>query len=516
MNTRNNHSANALCTNDHGTSCSPICSSTSNTTVHMNVAILNQFPKGLMHAMRCMFSLLLVVSLAACGGGAASSGEEGHGEEEEGHGHGGHNEHLGESPEVTAAQFAAIDGQLGRVELKDLSTSLQATGFLKVPPQNIADVSAAVPATVREVLVQEGDQVRKGQMLVTIADQAITQLQRDYLDARARLTYATADLERQTELAKNNVSAQKTLQQATAEHAGLQAEVNADAQVLRLWGLDPEKLTADGIRSAIGVPSPIDGMVAHIAVNVGSRVGGEAPMVRVVNNSELHVDVFVYEQDITHVKKGQRIDLTLTNVPGRSYTAEVFAIGSAFESETKTLPVHAKITGDKSGLIDGMGVTAMIDIGNARVPAVPTQAIVSNDGQDYVFLHTEAEEGDGHGSESRSSAGGHAHAEAHDHAAEGTKHNDDEAHDHEKEEGHAHAGEDDHDHAKEGSAHSANEGHEHSGNMHFQRVAVKRGVTRDGFTAITFLQTVPPDAEVVVGGAYYLMAMMTNSGEHSH
>lgn len=441
--------------------------------------LLTSSPFSLPH----LLSLTLLLTLAACGGTGTCTDDhaaEGHGEEAHAH-----NEHLGESPKVSPEQFKAIDGELGRVELKDLATSLQATGFLKVPPQNIADVSAAVPATVREVLVQEGDQVRKGQTLVTIADQQIAQLQRDHLDSRARLTYARAELDRQTELARNNVNAQKTLQQATADHAALLAEVSASAQVLRLWGLDPDKLDADDIRATINVPSPIDGTVAHIAVNVGSRVGGEAPMVRVVNNSELHVDVFVYEQDIARVKKGQRIDLTLTNVPGRSYTAEVFAIGSAFESETKTLPVHAHITGDKTGLIDGMGVTAMIDLGNARLPAVPTAAVVNSDGLDYVFIHTE----DAHD---------HADADAHDHANEGSVHAD---------------GEEakDHDHA-----HADAEGHDHSGAMRFQRVQVKRGVSRDGWTAVTFLQPVPTDAEVVINGAYYLMAMMTNSGEHSH
>ncbi len=389
---------------------------------------------------------------------------------------------------VSPEQFKAIDGELGRVELRDLTSSLQATGFLKVPPQNIADVSAAVPATVREVLVQEGDQVRKGQTLVILADQQIAQLQRDHIDARARLTYAKAELERQTELARNNVNAQKTMQQATADHASLLADVKAGAQVLRLWGLDPDKLEADDIRATINVSSPIDGTVAHINVNVGSRVGGEAPMVRVVNNSELHVDVFVYEQDIARVKKGQRVDLALTNVPGRSYTAEIFAIGSAFQSETKTLPVHAHITGDKTGLIDGMGVTAMIDLGNEKLPAVPTAAVVNSNGLDYVFIHTEE-------------AHDHAEGEAHDHA-EG------EAHEHEHE-----AEEALHDHGHGTEPASA---HDHSGPMRFQRVQVKRGVSRDGWTGVTFLQPVPSDAEVVINGAYYLMAMMTNSGEHSH
>jgi cobalt-zinc-cadmium efflux system membrane fusion protein len=95
--------------------------------------------------------------------------------------------------------------------------------------------------------------------------------------------------------------------------------------------------------------SPIDGTVAHIAVNVGSKVTGDATMLRVVNNGKLHVDLFLYEQDIAKVKVGQKIDLSLTNLPGKNYTAKVFAIGSAFESETKTIPVHAEITGDKWG-----------------------------------------------------------------------------------------------------------------------------------------------------------------------
>lgn len=469
----------------------------------MNVTHLNLDLTG---PLRKLLGLLLVVTLAACGG-RTSTAEEGHVEE----GEHGHNEHLGESPEVSAVQFAAIDGKLGRVEMKDLATSLQANGFLKVPPQNMADVSAPVPGTVQSIPVKEGDRVRKGQALVSIADQAIAQLQRDYLDARARLTYAKAELERQTELAGSNVNARKTLQKATADHASLQADVNADAQILKLWGIDPERLTADDIRTSIALTSPIDGAVAEILVNVGSRVGDSAPVLRVVNNGELHVDLFIYESDIAKVKMGQQIDVVLTNVPGRSYTAEIFAIGSAFESETKALPVHAHITGNRTGLIHGMGVTAMIDVGNAKVPAVPSEAIVSSGGSDYVFLHTEAEQGDGHGDEH-----GHEHGEAHDHVAEGTVHAQDETHDHANEKGHVHASDDAHDHGKEDTEHAENEGHDHSGSMHFQRVQVKRGVTQGGYTAITFLQAVPADAEVVIGGAFYLMSMMTNSGEHSH
>jgi len=332
-----------------------------------------------------LFLLLLTIALAACGGGAASGEEEGHGHGEE-EGHGG-----GSTVTVSPQQFAAIEGKLGKVEMKDLTTALKAVGFLKVPPQNVADITVAMGGTVREVLVQEGDHVNKGQVLATVTDPSIIQLQRDYLDAKARLVYAETELERQTELARANVSAQKTLQPVTAEHASLRASVNAHAEQLRLINIDPEKLTANALRSAAGIVSPIDGTVAHIAVNVGSKVSNDATMFRVVNNSKLHVDLFLYEQDIASVKVGQTIDLSLTNLPGKNYTAVVFAIGSAFERETKTIPVHAEITGDKVGLIDGMGVTGRISVGNATTTAVLTEAIVNMEGKDYVFIRTEGE-----------------------------------------------------------------------------------------------------------------------------
>ena len=52
--------------------------------------------------------------------------------------------------------------------------------------------------------------------------------------------------------------------------------------------------------------------------------------------------------------------------------------------------------------------------------------------------------------------------------------------------------------------------------MTFQRVEVKRGATDGPYTAVTFLQAVPPNAEVAVGGAYYLIAMMNTSSGHEH
>jgi hypothetical protein len=169
----------------------------------------------------------------------------------------------------------------------------------------------------------------------------------------------------------------------------------------------------------------------------------------VVDNSRLHLDLFVFEQDLPKIKEGQTIDFSLTNLPGKSYSATIFSIGSAFENETKTIPLHAEITGNKEGLIEGMNVTGSVNIGRSLVPAIPSSAIASFSGNDYIFIAVQQNQ---------------------------------------KEE-------------KEGIK------------FVFRRIHIKKGITNAGYSEVTPLEEIPADAKVVISGAFYLMAMLTNTGE---
>ena len=120
-----------------------------------------------------------------------------------------------------------------------------------------------------------------------------------------------------------------------------------------------------------------------------------SPIAEIVNNSSLHLDIYVYEKDLVKVQPGQTIHFTLTNSPAKEYDARITSIGTAFEGDSKTVPVHADVTGDKSGLIDGMSVTAIISLDTKTTPSVPTASIVNDKGQDFIFIvsdeHTEKE-----------------------------------------------------------------------------------------------------------------------------
>ncbi len=216
-------------------------------------------------------------------------------------------------------------------------------------------------------------------------------------------------------------------------------------------------------------------------VNIGSYVDGNNTIAEIVDNSQLHLDLYVYEKDLAKLKEGQSIHFTLTNNPGKEYDADVYAISNTFEQNTKAIAIHAKVKGNKQGLIDGMSITALVSLENATLDAVPTDAIVSHEGQDYIFIVTDA----------------HTEEEHHDHGAEETaEHNHDE---------HGH------NHTKKEVAPKNEKG------TSFEKIPVRKGTTDVGYSEITLLKDIPKNSKIVTKGAFFILAKMSNKGEgHQH
>lgn len=415
----------------------------------------------------------------ACSGSAAS-GEK---KEEAGHEEAGHDEHENTTTvSLTTEQMKAVGLQLGGVEQKNLTSTLKANGYLRVPNQNKANATTLYGGVIKTLLVQPGSVLKAGQTVATISNPQIIPMQEEYLTLASRITLAELEYNRQKELNSGNAGALKNLQQAESELNTLRTRRASLRQQLQLMGIAPEKLTNDNLVTSLAVRSPLNGTVSNVMVKIGSYLDVNTPVAEIVDNSQLHLDLFVYEQDLPRLRNNQVIHFTLTNNPGKEYDAVIYSIGNAFEEDTKTIPVHAQVKGDKAGLIEGMGITAVVSLGKATVPAVPVDAIVTHEGQDFIFIQTDA----------------HREEEHHDEAETGHQQEEGEAHDHtEKEE----VGHDDH--AEEGPV--------------FEKIAVRRGTTDVGYAEITPLTELPKNVKVVVKGAFFLLAKMNNKGEgHAH
>jgi len=386
---------------------------------------------------------------------------------------------------LTEEQINATGITLGNIVQKNLTAIIKANGALRVPNNNKANATSLYGGVIKTLKVQLGDYVQKGQVIATIENPQFIQLQEEYLTLGSRILLAEQEMQRQKELNEGNAGATKNLQSATAELNSLRTRKASLQKQIQLMGINPNRVSTSNLQSALLVTSPVNGTVSKEFAKIGSYVDVSSPVVEIVDNGLLHLDLQVFERDLPLIKEGQIVNFVLTNNPSVTYTAKVFKIGSSFEDESKTIGVHCTVTGNKKGLIDGMNITGMISAENISAPAVPNEAIVEADGKFYIFVQTEK-------AAATSEAAGHDdHGHAHDEGEAEHQHSDE----------------------KEAAAHGRQQGKL----LNFEKIEVAKGVTDMGYTAITPVSELPQHVKVVTKGAFFINAKLSSGGhEHAH
>lgn len=266
-------------------------------------------------------------------------------------------EEFSNSVSLSPEQIKSIKIELGNIEKKQLTASLKANGILKVPNQNRATATASLGGVIKSILVQTGNEVREGQVIATISNNSFIIMQEEFINVSAKSVFAEQELARQKDLQQGNAGALKNLQSAESELKSLKARKSSLRKQLELIGFNTENITSDNIQSVANIKSPINGAISNVLVNIGSYVEANNPIAEIVDNDQLHLDLYVYEKDLAKLKVAQTIHFTLTNNPGKEYDADVFAISNTFEQSTKAIAVHATVKGNRQGLIDGMSIT---------------------------------------------------------------------------------------------------------------------------------------------------------------
>lgn len=331
---------------------------------------------------RMKYSIILfsaILLFASCESSDKPSGKE---QKEEEH-------HEEESSEVmlTDAQFKTAGISFGVVEMKQISGTFKANGVLDVPPQNKVSISVAMGGFLRKTELLEGKRVRKGELIAVIENQEYVQMQQDYLEAKSQLEYAKADYERQQELAKENINAQKTLQQSKASFQTLNAKVSGLKEKIKVSGISLFGVDNGNIQSAIKIYSPINGFVTEVKANIGKFVNSTDVLFEIVDTEHLHAELTVFEKDVPKLQIGQKVRFTLANETTER-TAKVYLIGREISND-RTVRIHCHIDKEDIHLLPGMYLKAVVETGQLQVPALPDEAIVDYQGQKYIFVATE-------------------------------------------------------------------------------------------------------------------------------
>jgi cobalt-zinc-cadmium efflux system membrane fusion protein len=290
---------------------------------------------------------------------------------------------------LTKEQLALAKLSIGSMASIQMHKTIKVNGFVDVPPQNMLSVSIPMGGYVKKANLIPGEKVSKGAVLAVLEDASYISLQQDFLTAKSKLVFLEADYNRQKALNASKSSSDRQFQLATTEFESQKYLVKSLSEKLQLMGIVPAQLNENNISKSISFRSPIAGYVTKVNVNAGKYVAPTDVLFEIMDPSDLHARLIVFENDATAIKKGNKVTFSVNNKPLEKYKAEVHVVTPNIENE-RTTEVHCDIIPSNAGLIPGTFINAEIELNNLSVQALPTAAVVKWQNKPFVFIEKDA------------------------------------------------------------------------------------------------------------------------------
>lgn len=310
-----------------------------------------------------------------------------------GHNHdeGQHEAHEADVPEnevhLNNAQVRTIGVELGGFTERKMSDFVTATGTLDVPPNSIASVNVPEGGFIRNLKKYVvGSKIAKGAVIATLENSSFIQKQQEYLEIQSEMIYLNQEMQRQKTLSDANASALKNYQKIQSEYSVKQVRLNGIGQYLKYLGINTENLHSGNITKQVSLISPANGVVSAVNMHNGMFAQPEMELLKIINDEHIHVELEVFEKDLSKVKIGQKVTFTVASNPSETYEATIYLISPTFEMDKKTVHVHAHLAGKKPNFIQGAFVNAQIWQNEATVMCLPEKAVVMADDIAYIFV----------------------------------------------------------------------------------------------------------------------------------
>jgi membrane fusion protein, heavy metal efflux system len=296
---------------------------------------------------------------------------------------------------LTKEQFDVMEMKWGSPDLGGFSKEIAVQGMIQVPVEGMQQISTYFGGYVRDLKLLEGQAVRKGEVLFTLENPDFIRLQQDYLEITSQLNYLKAEYERQETLYTEQISAQKNFLKAEADYRGAVVKSESLKKQLGLIHINAAELTPETIRTKVPVISPISGFVTEVFVSPGVFIPASGKAISLISRDHVHIELIVFEKDISSIQKGQTVEITLPDLPAQKFTAEIKEIGQSI-NEQRQVNVHADFLDKKeeSKMIPGMYVQGKIQTAPSQSWSVPEDAIIEVEGESFILLRIqESKEG---------------------------------------------------------------------------------------------------------------------------
>lgn len=266
--------------------------------------------------------------------------------------------------------------KIERVESKDVVQEGYYTAT--VEPETINNISASSPNRIKEILVDEGYNVSKGQKLVVLDDVNTTTYETQVANAKANLENVKLNYDRAVQLfeigggTKQNVD-QMALQLTNAENALASAE-----------------RTLRNVRENTVLVSPINGVVTARNYDPGD-MSGALPILTVATVNPLKIIINVSESEFSNIKKGMPAKISFDTYGDEVFSGNVTMVSPTVDTASRTFGVEITMNNSDGRILPGMFGRVTLDLGNANHVVVPDRAVVKQPGSanHYVYVYND-------------------------------------------------------------------------------------------------------------------------------
>lgn len=272
--------------------------------------------------------------------------------------------------------------ELAEVTLKTVESELLLTGKISFNEDKVARVFPLAGGFVRDLNVELGDHIKKGEIMAIIRSPEIAGFAREGSAALSQVHVAEKNAQVAVELYKSGnisevelINAQKDLDNAKGELLRIQA-------VLDMYGA--------GSGAVYPIKSPVSGIVVqkNIALNMELRTEDISPVFIVGDLDDVWVMANIYESDITKIKEGYDAEITTISYPDKIYRGKIDKIFSLMDAESKVVKARVTLKNSNFELKPEMFANVKVSYNEpVKKLTVPTTALIFDKSRYFVMVY---------------------------------------------------------------------------------------------------------------------------------
>lgn len=278
------------------------------------------------------------------------------------------------SEEIVEKNEAALPlVKLSKIEKKDFKHEIRIQGSVETDKDIL--LGAEMGGLITAVNVKEGQKVSAGQ-IIAVVDASI--LASNYEEMKTQLEYAEYMYNKQKELNKRGVGSEFDLETAKNQVASLKASMNS---------LNTQ-------RGKAVIKAPFAGIIDAVYAKIGQMAGPQAPIVRLVNNSNVDIVATLSEKHLPNVKVGTPIAVRLPNYSDTVFNLTITNVGNYIEETNRTFRIMSSIKNNTlllPNMLTEISVTDLEVKDGLVIPAISISKDQNNN--DYIYIAKQTPKG---------------------------------------------------------------------------------------------------------------------------